>query len=305
MRYDIIADGVLFPEGPVALPNGELLVCEMGRNRLIRIARDGKKTTVAEIDGCPNGAAIGPDGACYICNNGGFEWGTMPDGIFRPIGPAKNYTGGSIDRVDLKTGKVTKLYTQVDGRKLIGPNDLVFDRDGGLWFSDLGKTRAREMDLCGAYYAKIDGSLIREVAHPFYGANGIGLSPDDKTLYVAETPTGRLWAFDILGPGKVSNAGWLSTNGGRAVYTLPGIQRCDSMAVEANGNICVATLRTGAITVVSPGGHLVELVTFPDPMVTNICFGGDTLTTAYVTLSGTGKIARMEWARPGHKLAFN
>jgi gluconolactonase len=304
VRHSIVTDGLEFPEGPVAMPNGDVVLVEIAGRRLTRVASDGTKTTIATVPGGPNGAAIGPDGACYICNNGGFAWTTTEEGFLRPGGVPDDYAGGSIQRIDLANGEIKTLYTHCDGRPLIGPNDLVFDHDGGLWFTDLGKTRARDMDLCGVYYCRLDDDFICEVAFPFLGANGIGLSPDDRTVYVAETPTGRLWAFDVLGPGKLAKADWRSMNGGRAVYTLPGIERADSLAVEAGGNICLATLRTGAITVVSPSGALIELIRFPDPLVTNICFGGEDMTTAWVTLSGTGRLARTSWERPGLKLAF-
>jgi gluconolactonase len=265
----------------------------------------GKISVEVDVPGSPNGLAIGPDGALYICNSGGFVWDTTPDGFLRTLGKPSNFVGGSIDRYDFKTKKLTTLYTHCDGKRLVGPNDLVFDRDGGLWFSDLG-TMAGRVDFCSAYYCRIDDNFITEVAGPFYGGNGIGLSPDDKTLYVAETPTGRLWAFDITGRGTVkkSSGGWASQNGGRVVYTLPSHFRCDSIAVEAGGNICIATLRASGISSVTPDGKLTELILFDDPSVTNICFGGADMKSAYVTLSGKGKIARMDWLRPGHKLAY-
>lgn len=303
MRYDIVAEGLRFPEGPVWLPNGDLLVCDMANSRIVRVS-GGKVSVEVDVPGSPNGLAVGPDGALYICNSGGFAWDTTPDGYLRSVGKPAGFTGGSIDRYDLKTRKLTTLYTHCGDKRLVGPNDLVFDRDGGLWFSDLG-TMAGRVDFCSAYYCRIDDTFITEVAGPFYGGNGIALSPDDKTLYVAETPTGRLWAFDITGRGTVEKrGGWQTQNGGRVVYTLPSYFRCDSIAVEAGGNICIATLRASGISSVTPDGKLTELVLFDDPSVTNICFGGADMKSAYVTLSGKGKVARMDWLRPGHRLAY-
>ena len=90
-------------------------------------------------------------------------------------------------------------------------------------------------------------------------------------------------------------------------YDFEGYQLLDSMAVDADGNICVATLVTGAVTVVSPDGKLVEQVKVPkwDIFVTNICFGGPDLRTAYITSSGHGLLYEMEWPRPGLKLNAN
>jgi len=296
-----VATGLRFPEGPVALKDGSVLVVEIRANCLTRVYPDGRKQVVATPGGGPNGAAIGPDGKCYICNNGGFEFADEP--CTRPVRQADNYTGGRIERIDLETGAVETLFTHTPDVKLRGPNDIVFDRQGGFWFSDLGKTRPREMDRGGVYYVAPDGKTIREVIYPMTMANGVGLSPDDGTLYVAETDSGRLWAFEITGPGEVKKLPFPSPHGGRLLVGLPGMQRLDSMAVEENGNICVATLFDHpGITVVSPDGKLVEQVPFPDPYVTNICFGGEDMRTAYITLSGSGRLIATQWKRPGLKL---
>ena len=114
---------------------------------------------------------------------------------------ADDYNGGRIERIDLQTGAVECLYRAAGEVPLKGPNDLVFDAQGGFYFSDLGKVRAREMDRGAVYYAKADGSFITEVAFPMITPNGVGLSPNEKTLYVAETESARLWAFDIVEPG--------------------------------------------------------------------------------------------------------
>jgi gluconolactonase len=76
------------------------------------------------------------------------------------------------------------------------------------------------------------------------------------------------------------------------------------MAVDADGNVCVATIINGGITVISPDGSSVEHLPMPDLMTTNICFGGPDLRTAYITLSGTGKLVSTRWRTAGLKLAF-
>ena len=108
------------------------------------------------------------------------------------------YIGGSIQRVDLATGKVETVVDKCGEHPLKGPNDLVFDKHGGLWFSDLGKRRARDMDVGAFYYIKPGARDIVEGVFGMLPANGIGLSPDENTVYVAETPTARLWAFDLV-----------------------------------------------------------------------------------------------------------
>ncbi|MFH1602975.1 MAG: SMP-30/gluconolactonase/LRE family protein [Pseudomonadota bacterium] len=301
-RVNIVAEGLLFPEGPVATRDGSVLVSEIRGSRITRVAPDGTKTIVADCGGGPNGAAFGPDGALYVCNNGG---NTYAPGHFAATGPALDYKGGSIQRVDMATGEISVLYGSCDGQRLSSPNDLVFDRFGGFYFTDMGKSRARDRDHGGLYYALADGSRINEVAYKVQAANGVGLSPDGNTVYVAETETSRLWAFDIIEPGRVRRQAFPSPHGGRLICGLPGFQRFDSLALDARGNICVATLMTGHITVIAPGGEVLRQVKFPDSYVTNICFGGEELRTAYVTLSESGRLASMSWPEPGLRLNFN
>ena len=298
LNGEIIARGLKFPEGPIALPDGSVLVVELQGARLLRIYPDQTQVTVADLGGGPNGAAIGPDGHCYVCNNGGFSWRT-DDGFTRPTGEAKDYAGGYIQRVDLSTGQVEKLYTHCDGTPLHGPNDIVFDEEGGFWFTDFGKTFHDRMMRGAVYYARTDGSFIRQAAFPLLTANGVGLSPENNVLYVTETETSRLWSYPVLGPGELGHEPWPSPNGGKLVHGLPGFQRFDSLAVEAGGNICVATLVRGGISVFSPDGEWLEFHSAPEGYCTNICFGGPEMRTAYITLSGYGQIMKVEWPREG------
>jgi len=297
-----ITSGLRFPEGPVCLEDGSVLVVEIQAGALTKVAADGSKSVVAQTGGGPNGAAIGPDGKCYVCNNGGFEWHELGGLTVPGLQPA-DYTGGSLQRVDLETGAVETVYTECDGVPLKGPNDLVFDSEGGVWFTDLGKTRERESDRTGVFYARPDGSSISEEIFPMDCANGSGLSPEGDRLYVAETPTGRVFYFDLEGPGRIK-PNPLSPNGGHLLVGLPGLQLFDSMAVDSAGNVCVATIINGGITIVSPDGQNVEHVPTGDPMTTNIAFGGPDLRTAYITLSGTGRLVAMPWRNPGLRLAF-
>jgi gluconolactonase len=298
-----IASGLQFPEGPIAMPDGSVLLVEIMRGTLSRVTLSGAVTVLAETGGGPNGAAVGPDGAVYICNNGGFEWHEVA-GFTVPGNQPASYIGGSIQRVDLGSGRVETLYTECDGRPLRGPNDLVFDVTGGFWFTDHGKIRDRDRDRGGLYYARPDGSLIREVVYPLDSPNGVGLSPDGSRIYVAETFTGRVWQWDVVRPGEVAEGMPLSPGGAILLAGLPGYQLLDSLAVDADGNVCVATLVNGGITVLSTFGEVLEHVATGDPLTTNICFGGRDGRTAFITCSGTGRLVAVEWWRPGLKLAF-
>jgi gluconolactonase len=284
MSFDVLAEGLQFPEGPIAMPDGSVILVEIARGALSR-AWDGKVEVVCDLGGGPNGAALGPDGAVYVTNNGGQ--GGNPQ------------VQGGIDRVDLATGKGERIYEKVGDNLLSAPNDLVFDREGGFWFTDLGRNLGRTKHLGGLYYAKPDGSFIEEISFGSTGYNGVGLSPDEKTVYAAETWTGRLIAWDLEAPGRVVKGG----RGGRLVGTGPGRAFFDSLALQADGDVCIASINQG-ITTMSPQGAC-RSTPLPDRTVTNICFGGAELRDAYITLSQTGRLVRLHWPAPGLKLNFS
>lgn len=297
-----VTSGLVFPEGPVAIADGSVVLVEMLGERLTRVAPDGTRETIAEVPGGPNGLAIGPDGAGYLCNNGGVFSPLDLGGLLLP-GPfdRDRYIGGRIQRVDLDTGEVTDLYTECDGNPLRAPNDLVFDEHGGFYFTDHGHAEhdRRIEHLTGLYYARPDGSEIREVAFPVSSPNGIGLSPDGSTVYWAETMHGRVMQRRVSAPGELAPP---DNPLGDCLAGLPGMQYLDSLAVDRDGNVCVATLLNGGVTTISPAGEIVEFLATGDPITTNICFGGPDGTTAYITLSATGRLVRTEWPRPGAPL---
>lgn len=302
----LIADHLWFPEGPVALGDGSFLVVEIRRKTLTRIFADGRTKVVAELGGGPNGAAIGPDGHCYVVNNGGFKWAQRSDGAWVNAGIAEDYAGGCVQRVEIETGRFDVLYNKVGDEPLRGPNDIVFDAHGGFYFTDPGKVRPRAQDRGKVCYAKADGSEIRELIFPIHKPNGIALSPDGGTLYVAETESARVWAWELAASGKLAKstaASHTSPHGGRLIYGSATYQRFDGLAVEENGNICVATIDVGGISVCSASGSLVEFVPVQgDRHSTNLCFGGPGLKKAYVTQSYAGHLVELDWPRPGMKL---
>ncbi len=301
MQFELIAEGLAFPEGPMVMPDGSVILVEIKRGTLTRVWK-GRTEIIATLGGGPNGAAFGSDGAVYVCNNGGFDW--------HEIGPilvsgdaAADYVTGRIERVDLATGKVERVYESVNGARLSGPNDIVFEKGGGFWFTDLGKGRGRVKERGGLYYAKPNGALIKEILFgTASGLNGVGLSPDENVVYAAETDTARLWAFDVVGEGEVA----ARAPGFMARYIAGQSEHCyfDSLAVQANGDICVATIIKSGITTITPEGKCSH-VGLPDPIVTNIAFGGADMKDAYITLSGTGKLIKARWPEPGLKLNFN
>ena len=291
----VVAEGLSFPEGPVAMSDGSVILVEITGGRVTRVAPDGGKTLVAEVGGGPNGAAIGPDGALYVCNNGGITQAKVTP---------------CIQRVDLASGEFRNLYTACEGEPLSSPNDLVFDEVGHFWFTDFQG---------GAiYYAAPDGSRIEKAVKGIANPNGVGLSPDGRTLYWAQTHTRQVCLRRLSAPGQVvPSPGYdirslifrEALDPDVLLAGLPGAQELDSLAIDSSGAVCVGTLIDSGVSVISADGGSVELFRLPkhleDGAVTNICFGGPDLRTAYITCSITGRLLACDWPRPGLKLAFN
>jgi gluconolactonase len=220
LELTLVAEGLMFPEGPVAMRDGSVILTEMETKRIVRVAPAGETKVVAEMEGGPNGLAVGPDNALYVANNGGsFQFVEM-GGIKVTGSTPAHHKGGSIQRIDLATGAIKTLYTHCDERPLLGPNDLVFDRQGGMWFTDYGTTHATHKTFGALFYAAHDGSKIMRARDRLLSPNGVGLSPDEKTAYVADTFTGRLWAFDVAAPGELTPQ-ISPVAPGRVVATLP------------------------------------------------------------------------------------
>ena len=283
-EWEVVAEGLGFPEGPVVMADGSAIVVESFSGRITR-CWNGRKETVCEVGDGPNGAAIGPDGALYVCNNGG-------------IGPeyfARMDRVGRIERVDLSTGRYERVYDACDGRPLSAPNDLMFDCDGNLWFTDFGRLETNGKRFGGLYCARADGSAITRIFDNALSYNGVGLSPDMCTVYVADTFQARVYAYDRKTEPQQP----------RLVGTVPGMVSLDSLAMAASGNICVATIgEHGAISTVTPQG-IVTAVPTDDPVTTNIAFGGSDMRDAFVTLSMKGMLVRTRWNEPGMRLVYN
>ena len=301
---ELLADGLAFPEGPIACGDGSVLVVEITGGRLTRVEPGGSTSVVAELGGGPNGAAVGPDGAIYVCNNGGIGGGGR--------------SAAGIQRIDPASGAWDWVYTECEGIALTAPNDLVFDTTGGFWFTDLRGGR-----IC---YGLADGSSVTAQALATT-PNGIGIGPDGSTLYWAQTTTRQILRRRIASPGVlVPSVGHdtraLIRSGDVDQFTvlvgLPGSMELDSLAIDSSGAVCVATLIEGGITEVpaeraprrAPDDDLDDVThwTLPDHLadgvVTNICFGGPDLTTAYLTCAQHGRLVRCSWHRPGLALAY-
>jgi gluconolactonase len=302
LELEVLGSGLGFTEGPVITDDGAVLVVDIDGARVVRLA-NGDVTVVATPGGGPNGMALETASTALVANNGGFLW-TEVNGVRIPIdhpthtNEPPGFTGGWIERVDLTSGAVTVLHRDCDGRPLRGPNDLVIDEAGGVWFTDHGKGRRASVDRGGLYYVPPAGDRVIEKAFPLLGPNGVGLSPDGRRVYVAETHTGRLWGWDLDAPGEIRAAsGSLAVrHGGVCVAATP--YSFDSLAVEGDGRVAIAAIADG-IAVVTPDGDEIDLYPIPGDITTNIAFGGSDDRRAVITLSRTGRVVETTWPRAG------
>jgi len=296
VELQLVGSDLAFPEGPIAESGGTVLVVEVESGALVRVSPDGVATVVANPDGGgANGAAVGPDGAVYVASNGGFKWTTLEDGSKVPAGFIDDWTHGAIHRVDPQSGGVTELFTHSDGLPLGSLNDVVFDAAGGFYVADtLPDSRIHyAVPGCGQIHIATD-----QVTTP----NGAGLSPDGNRLYISETFTGRIRAFDVTGPGKLVEAKDLFTHpaSGGEGYFLAGL------TVDGHGNVIVADLMESGVRVISPQGEDLGLIRAPEPdsMVTCAAFGGTDRRTLYVTSGSRGKLYKARWPWPGLQLHY-
>ena len=284
----VVASGLRFPEGPIAFDDGSVLVVEIEGGSVARISANGAIERF-DVGGGPNGAALGPDGAVYVANDGGLLFKTK-DGIRFPYGIPENFSGGAVQRLDLASGEVTTVFSESGGAHIGGLNDVVFDAGGGAYAVDTMRGVLHYFDPAAGTIAVVQEGLM--------APNGAGLSPDGTMLYVSETFAGMLWAFDVVAPGRLDNK--------RLLYSSNGAHGFDGLCVDGAGNVCVANLAASGISVISPSGELLSAFRTPehDPYVTNICFGGPAGDTAFICSAGQGILYSIAWPWPGLRLNF-
>ena len=305
MIVEPLTDQLQFPEGPVALQNGNVLVVEILAGFLTQVSLEGEVQRIAHLGGGPNGAAIGPDGRCYVCNNGGITPGEIA--LLRSDTPDEALSAGEplgrIEVIDIGSGAHEVLYQHCEGKRLVAPNDLVFDTSGGFYFTDFGSLKVRKPQPSNLYYAKADGTGLSCAAEGLQRANGVGLSPDGKYVYVSETSTGAVWEFPVIGPGKLSTD-QATRCGGRLVFQSDALE-FDSLAIDAEGNICVATLEHGSVARICPRSGDIEHFSVNGSGITNICFSVTEEKAVYITDSPSGTLIKSEWPCAGSPLAYS
>lgn len=297
----VLGEGLGYLEGPVIGLDATVHALDLRENRVWRLD-GGDPAMVACVDGCPNGMALVSPTEAVVANNGGFPWTDFggerhPIDVVQHTNEPPGFEGGWLEHVDLATGAVRRLVDSADGRRLRGPNDLVVDAAGGIWFTDTGKFRRHDVDHGAVHYLLPDRSAAEPRIAPLLGPNGIGLSPDGDRLYVSETLTGRVWTWQLAGPGEIRpDPRGAPFHGGVCVAATP--YTLDSLAVEADGRIAVGAIADGVV-VVTPDGAELDVHPVPGDVVTNLAFGGPDGRRAVLTLARSGRVVETTWPRPG------
>jgi gluconolactonase len=294
-----VASGLGFPEGPVVCADASILVSEVSKGRVSRLA-DGKRATFADLGGGPNGLLLLGDDV-IVCQNGGASWGEVSwpfdlPGATRiriPIGPSKSPTTPAILRVT-PDGSVTTLATEFttatgEVRPLSRPSDICEDGAGGFYLTDAGSTRERRRELTGLLHGTSDGK-ISEILYPLEMPNGVALAAGGVAVFVTETRTRRVWRIGLTAPGQVSDARAFVTLDSGGPMNFGG---ADGLCVDPTGFVVVATLGSGGVSVFDPEGTLRLWIPTGDPMTTNVTIdvAGDRL---LVTLATLGKVVAVE-----------
>jgi gluconolactonase len=245
----VAATGFQFTEGPAVDAEGNVYFTDVPRNEIHKIDLEGKHTRFLEdTKGC-NGMMFDTKGRLIACQ--GAE--------------------GRIVAIDPKTKAISPIAAEYEGKRFNRPNDLVVDRQGGVYFTDrLVRQGQSPQDKEGVYYATPDGKVTRLLEG--HSPNGILLSPDEKTLYVLYSSAKTLHAYPVEQPGKVGPGKHFEA------VTKPG----DGLTVDTKGNLYVTQPRERFVMVMSPEGKELGQIRIPEGP-SNVCFGGKEMRTLYIT----------------------
>jgi gluconolactonase len=247
--------GFRFTEGPAADRQGNVYFTDIPNQRIHKVDPDGKLSVFRENSNHANGLMLNAKGEIVACEGDGRVVAYSADGKSRRV-----------------------LADSYDGKRFNAPNDLVIDKQGGVYFTDpfFGPRQPLPQGKTAVYYIAADGKvsrLIDDLPLP----NGVILSPDEKTLYVIPSGQAEMMAYPVEAPGKIGK--------GRVFCTLKqrqegGKSGGDGLTVDEKGNLYI-TSGLG-LQVFASDGKLLGIIALPETPA-NVTFGGKDLKTLYVT----------------------
>ncbi len=243
-----VQTGFVFTEGPTADAEGNVYFTDVRANKILKLDTKGDLSTFLDASQGANGLGFDGKGRLIVAQGGAAR----------------------IVAIDVGTKQITVLADKYDGKPLVRPNDLVVDRQGGVYFTD--------PDPKSVYYVAADGRvsrLIDDLPRP----NGVILSPDEATLYVVPSGSADVLAYPLEAPGKVGGSRVLA----RLAQAESGPARGgDGLAVDSAGNLYLAVPALKAIQVVSSAGKTLGMIAVPEGP-SNADFGGKDMRTLYIT----------------------
>lgn len=242
-----------FTEGPAFSPKGFLLFSDIPNSRIVRVDSDGSSSDFLKPSGGANGLVFDAAGHLYSCQGGARR----------------------VVKIGIQDGKIETLCDSFDGKPLNSPNDLALDGQGGLYFTDprYGSDSKIEQTCMGVYYIDAAGKTTR-VIDSLQRPNGILVSLDKKSLYVAEPNKRELWKYEISAPGHLSSGKLIFTGDEKQDGGGP-----DGMCLDQHGNIYTTY---NSIVVLQPDGKLIGRIPVPEHPA-NCALGGANGKTLFVT----------------------
>jgi gluconolactonase len=254
----VFATGFKFPEGPAVDRNGHLFVVDVATGDISRISPDGRVEVFLNTGGAPNGAKFHANGDLYVADR---KLGIIA------ISPR---------------GEVRVIADRYQEEKFYGPNDLVFDSQGNLYFTDPEGSSAE--DPLGRLYRISSRGELACLASGLAFPNGLALSGDERYLFVAITRKNRILRY-VLDPPPFRSYIFSQLSGGWGP---------DGVAFDRAGNLYVAHYGGGDVLLLSPKGELLERIPVGGRHPTNVAFGGPDRRILFVTEAGTGSIYRFK-----------
>jgi len=266
----VLISGYDSPEGPAFDRDGNLYFVNWLSSSIVRLTPDGVASEFFNTGGIPAGLAFHADGALYVADEGDDIHGVLR----------------------VAYDRATILANEFEGQPLNGANDLVFDRNGVLYFSDPWRSSAE--NPVGGFYRLFPDGRLDQIDHGLAFPNGVALNADGAAVYLAETYHNRILRYPIEPDGAIS---------AREDFAfLPGGEGPDGMAFDEAGNLYVAHFGGGKVAVFDPSGKMIQEISVPGAKVTNVAFGGPDRRTLVITEVETASLYQTRVDVPGLEL---
>lgn len=263
-----VSTGFAFTEGPASDIKGNIYFTDVSRNRIHKLDLQDQLSTFLEDSQGSNGLMFDSNERLTVCQS----------------------SLGRIIKIDINSKAIEPIAEQFQGKRFDRPNDLVIDKQGGVYFSDPVFSGAMIQDKMGVYYVSADGQVSRVIDN-LSRPNGVILSPDEKTLYVLSGAS-NVMAYPVNSPGQLGQ--------GRVFVQLQSTSNGDGMTVDTQGNLYLTRPGINAIEVVTAQGKSLGLIQVPESP-SNCTFGGADFKTLYITARTSVYSAKM--AVVGHRFA--